>query len=350
MKILVTQELFPPDVTGGGETLSLKMSQGLVERGHDVKVLCTGNPKIKNYEGIETFRIPANRYLMNLSAPIILKHAKDFDLIHTSSGNMCYPSWMAAKILSKPICCYIHHIFGPVWKDVRGDAYGAVFESVESFVLNKSYDAFIFQNKLSQKIGLDIGLNKNKIHLIQPGIDYKKFQNGKKNDFVLFVGNLSMNESMAKIKGLGYLIESAKILSDLRFVVVGEGHYLDEVKKDAPSNIDFVGAKFGNDLIRLYRRASIFCLPSLTEGFGLVLLEAMAAGCGIVSTVDIGQQGIQIKPKSTADIVNGINVYLKDRKKLKGDVNKNKKLVKKYTWDSYLDKLEKIYELITNKR
>ena len=224
MKILITQELFPPDITGGGETLSLKIAQGLTDRGHKIKVVCTGDPKIKNYKKIETVRIPINRYFMNLSAPIILKNAKDFDIIHTSSGNMCYPSLIAAKFLNKPICCYIHHIFGPVWKDVREDVTGSVFQSVEKFVLTKDYDAFIFQNKLSQKIGLDMGMDKEKMHLIQPGIDYKKFQikNIKKENFVLFVGNMSMNKSMVKIKGLDYLVESARILSNTKFVVVGD--------------------------------------------------------------------------------------------------------------------------------
>ncbi len=318
MKILITQELFPPDVTGGGETLSLKMAKGLMERGYEVKVLCTGNPNIRRVGGIETIRIPINRYLMNLASPIILKYTKDADIIHTSSGNMCYPSWVAAKLLNKPICCYIHHIFGPVWNDVKEGIYGSIFQSVEKFVLTKDYDAVIFQNKLSRKIGLEMGIDKKRIHLIQPGIDHKRFQpkNVRKEDLVLFVGNLSMNKSMVKIKGLEYLIESARILSDVKFTVVGKGDYLNVIKQESPKNVNFVGPLFGKDLLRMFNKASIFCFPSLTEGFGLVLLEAMAANCGIISTVDIGQRGIKIKPKSTADIVNGIKIYLEYKNQL----------------------------------
>ncbi len=351
MKILITQELFPPDITGGGETLSLKIAQGLKERGHEIKVLCTGNPKIKKYQGIETIRVPINRYFMNLSTPIILSHAKDFDLIHTSSGNMCYPSLIAAKLLNKPICCYIHHIFGPVWKDVKDSIAGSIFQSVEKFVLTKNYDALIFQNRLSQKIGLDMRIPKNKMHLIQPGIDYKKYQKRdiKRENLVLFIGNLSMNKSMVKIKGLEYLIEGARILQNTKFVVVGKGDYLNILKQDAPSNVEFTGPLFGKDLIKMYNSASIFCLPSLTEGFGLVLLEAMATGCGIISTVDIGQHGISIKPKSAPDIVTAIRTYTKNKKKLKHDTKRNQELVKRFTWDSYLDKLESIYASITNK-
>jgi hypothetical protein len=101
MKILITHEIFPPEFVGGGESLMLRICLGLKERGFDVKVLTSGNPKIKSYEGIETARIPINRYMMNLTLFQILKHAKEADLIQTSSGNLCFPSWLAAKILKK---------------------------------------------------------------------------------------------------------------------------------------------------------------------------------------------------------------------------------------------------------
>ena len=140
MKILITHELFPPDIAGGGEKLTLKLAQLLKERGHEVKVVTSGDPKIIEYKNIQTVRVPINRYLMNLSLSTILREAKDFDIIQTSSGNMAFPSWMAAKTLRKPICCHVHHIFGSYWKDVRGPSVGRVFGRMERIynpVLNK---------------------------------------------------------------------------------------------------------------------------------------------------------------------------------------------------------------------
>ena len=75
----------------------------------------------------------------------------------------------------------------------------------------------------------------------------------------------------------------------------------------------------------------------------------MASGCGIISTVDIGQRGISIKSKSAPNIVNAIQTYSKNKKKLKHDTSRNKELIKKFTWKAYIDKLESIYQLITNK-
>lgn len=350
MKILVTQELFSPDITGGAEKLTLKMIQGLQKKGYSVKVVCSGNPQIKSYEGIETIRIPWNRYLMNLALPQIIMHSRDVDLIHTSSGNMCLPSWMAAKVNKKPIVCYIHHIFGSNWRKVRGNILGRVFQVIESVFLNRSYDAIVFQNKLSKSIGLKIGVDEKRTRMIQPGIDYKKFDiKIKKEPLVLFVGNFRMDDVMVRIKGLNYLIEAAKNLPDVKFVIVGEGSGLDKLKNSSPVNVDFTGGLVGKSLLKMYNRALVFCLPSLTEGFSLTLLEAMASGCATISTVDIGQEGILIKPKDVDKIVNSVKYFTDNPKKAKKVGRKNKELAKRFTWDKFIEELIKIYDPIIKK-
>lgn len=348
MKILITHELFLPDRVGGGEMLMYRISKELIKKGHSVKVLTTGNPKIKKYDGIKTIRIPVNRYMMNLLFPIIAYHARDVDVIQTSSGNMCFPSWVAAKILNKPVCCYVHHIFGSYWKDVRGKIIGRIFEFMEKLFLNRSYDAIIFQNKTSRELGIKMGIKEN-IFLSHPGIDYKKFQmkNIKKENMVLFVGNLCMNKTMSKIKGLEYFIDAARKLPELKFVVVGEGEYLNTLKETAPPNITFTGGLTGKPLVEQYNKASIFCLPSLTEGFGLTLLEAMASGCAITSTVDIGQSGLLIKPKNTQEIVDAVKKLIDNPRLVKKIGRENKKLAKKFMWNKFIKELIRIYNSIS---
>jgi glycosyltransferase involved in cell wall biosynthesis len=348
MKILVTHELFPPDFIGGGERIVYKITKELTKKGHSVKVLTTGNPAIKKYNNVETLRIPINRYLMNTIVPVITYHAKDVDIIQTSSGNACFPSWIASKIVNKPVCCYVHHIFGHYWKDVKGAVLGRIFETTEKLFLNRSYDAVIFQNESSRKIGIKIGMNEDTMFMLQPGIDYEKFQmkNVEKEPFVLFVGNLSMNETMVKIKGLRYLIEAAKRLNNIKFVIVGDGSYIPKLKQISPPNVIFKGKMFGESLIRLYNRALVFCLPSLTEGFGLTILEAMASGCAIISTVDVGQKGILIKPKNIEDIERAVNYLIENHNLSRKMGKKNKELAKEFTWRRFISGLIEIYNLI----
>jgi len=345
LKILIVHEIFPPEMSGGGEKLVLRLAKSLKERGHSIKVITSGNPKIKKYEEIETIRMPINRYIMNFSTPIIARYAVDADIIQTSSGNVCFPSWVAAKMLGKPICCMVCHIFGHYWTDVRGPFVGRIFEFMESFFLARSYDTIVFLNKSSKKIGAKLGVEIKKSISSNPGIDFKKFQirGVKKEPFVLSVGNFSMNKPTVKIKGFEYVIEAAKRMPDTRFVIVGSGDYMPTLRRKAPKNVEFLKNLRYHDLIRLYNRALVYCAPSLAEGFGFTILEAMASGCAVVSSIDLGQTGKIIKPKNTSEIVKEISRLMKNPSKAKALGERNKKIAKKFVWEKFVDRFEEIY-------
>ena len=101
MRLLVTHERFPPNFYGGGERVVYELAKGLKLKGLDITVLTTGNPKIREFDGIPTVRLPIHRYLMNLAVPWIYKYAKNVDLIQTNSYNACFPSLIAGTISPK---------------------------------------------------------------------------------------------------------------------------------------------------------------------------------------------------------------------------------------------------------
>jgi glycosyltransferase involved in cell wall biosynthesis len=135
--------------------------------------------------------------------------------------------------------------------------------------------------------------NKNKIVYIPNGVDIAKFNLPKKQAHdgkftVLFVGRL-VGE-----KGLEYLIDAMEILEKekadkIQLKIVGEGdlypRMLQKVQeKNMGEKISFLGKKEGAALIEEYVNADLFVLPSLSEGFPLVLIEAMAAKLPVVAT------------------------------------------------------------------
>lgn len=355
MKILITHELFPPDVAGGGERLVLKLAKHLKSKGHSVKVVTSGDPDIKSYGGVETVRIPANRYLMNvLSLFTILRHAWTADIIQTSSGNMCFPSFIAARLLNKPICCWVHHIFGKYWKDIRGQFVGRIFEIGERIILTRKFDRYVFQNESSKKIGIGMGVRPDKIVMITPGVDYResalegvehKYKHRRDRN-VLFVGNFSMDRPTIKTKGVEYLMEAAGMMPDVDFILVGNF----KEKIEHPKNVSIAGLVSRKSLIRLYGKACVFVCSSLNEGFSLALLEAMASGCAIVSTIDIGQVGKKVSPKDPKALADAIRHYIENPSKARADGDRNRKLARMYSWDRFYSSFEQLYKNLNKYR
>lgn len=84
-------------------------------------------------------------------------------------------------------------------------------------------------------------------------------------------------------------------------VVVGEGPQRDELMQRFPQ-AQFPGAKFGEELARYYADADVFVFPSFTDTFGLVILEAMAAGTPVAAFIAPGPK--DLIPGSNAGAIN----------------------------------------------
>ncbi|WAC47685.1 glycosyltransferase family 1 protein [Asticcacaulis sp. SL142] len=84
-------------------------------------------------------------------------------------------------------------------------------------------------------------------------------------------------------------------------VIVGGGPQLEELKVKYPKTV-FTGPRFGDELARSYADADVFVFPSLTDTFGLVILEAMATGTPVAAFPAHGP--IDIIPGSNAGVIN----------------------------------------------
>ena len=84
-----------------------------------------------------------------------------------------------------------------------------------------------------------------------------------------------------KRKGLEPFIQVAKLLPDMKFVLVGEwaDNSIDHLRSIASSNVIFTGRVSNEELLDYFRQASVYVQASLHEGFGLSVAESMLAGC-----------------------------------------------------------------------
>lgn len=338
MKVLMTHELFMPDFHGGGEKIVYEITKGLINKGVEVTVLTTGDSSIKSFEGIPTIRLPVNRYLMNFAYPWILKHAKDFDIIQTNNYNACLPSLMAGRKLNKPVFCIVHGMYGDRWYQMRGRVRGYLSKQVEKFQICRDYDRIIFLSDFARDQGLEVGIPRDKTCVIHPGLEFENYKMGDKKPFVLFVGRL------AKQKGLEYLIKAARELPDITFKFAGHGEEEVNLKLNAPINVEFLGFVSTEDLYDLYSEALVFCLPSVAETFGVVILEAMASGCAIVSTVSpVEYKGFKVKVGDVEALQTSLKYLIDNPEKAVDLGRENRKIAQAFTWKSFTERLIDVY-------
>lgn len=123
-----------------------------------------------------------------------------------------------------------------------------------------------------------------RLEVVYNGVDTTKFHpKGEKEDLVLTVASGSTNA--IKLKGLDAFVEAARLLPNVRFLIVGvHGDALNILKSKCPENVEILGRVSEYDLIECYQRAKVYCQLSYVESFGMALAEAMACGCVPVVT------------------------------------------------------------------
>jgi len=188
-----------------------------------------------------------------------------------------------------------------------------------------------------------------------------RFLDGKAN--ILFVGRLE------KRKGADYLIKAYEIVKrarpESRLIIVGAGDrrrkkYEKEISEKRLQDIVFTGYVSDEELTQYYRTADVFCAPATgRESFGIVLLEAMAAGKPVVASdiggysrvVDHEVDGLLVPPKDEHRLAQGILTVL-DNPDLGARLGANgRQKAERYSWEGVARQTMDYYvELLARKQ
>jgi phosphatidylinositol alpha-mannosyltransferase len=195
-------------------------------------------------------------------------------------------------------------------------------------------------------------------HFATPASPIPDLCDGKIN--ILFVGR------MEKRKGLQYLLGAFAQLQlnipNVRLIVVGPGkvdeHCLRILSERNISNVVFTGGVSYQDLPRYYQSAHIFCAPATgKESFGIVLLEAMAAGKPIVasriegysSVIKDGVEAILVPPSDEDVLAQALARLVQDPLLRETMGAKGRANVREYTWQSVTAKVVDYYRSLLAK-
>jgi glycosyltransferase involved in cell wall biosynthesis len=136
-----------------------------------------------------------------------------------------------------------------------------------------------------EEIARNLGLTNGRVTRIFHGIPDRVGELPlAKERLALTVGNV--DSANLQRKGLESFVRAAASLPDVKFVLVGawKDRAIDRLRAIATANVDFVGRVSDDALLQYYCKASVYVQPSLHEGFGMSVAEAMLAGCVPVTT------------------------------------------------------------------
>lgn len=197
------------------------------------------------------------------------------------------------------------------------------------------------------------GVPKTSVIVAYPGLSMGQRTKNRKQPnkrYILSVGTLQPRKNFSR------LIEAFSTLkeNDTDLVIVGKKGWLYEEILEAPKRfgvadrvrfLDFVADE---ELPSLYQNAACFALPSLYEGFGLPVLEAMSYGVPVVvsntsSLPEIaGDAGIYVDPERSESIAEGLAKALTHNNADR--IKKGKALAKMFTWERAADQVMKVLE------
>ena len=245
---------------------------------------------------------------------------------------------------------------------------------MQRFSLKKT-NAIITDSQSSKRdIKRFIGVNESKIKVVYlaAGEGFERF---KINDlrlkktrekyelperFLLYVGDVTPNKNLPR------LLDAVTEL-DLPIVMVGKNLLVQDYDKENPWNRDLnriweiasknkkimrLGFVPDEDLVAIYNLAEVFIMPSLYEGFGLPILEAMACGCPVITSKEgslaevAGDSAYFVDAYDVEDIKSGIKKVFND-KSLQEELRKKGLInVNKYSWEKTAKETLEVYRQV----
>jgi len=220
-----------------------------------------------------------------LSLPFIEKKT-DLSHIYTSLGNYFY-----LRLLRKK----------PIVLTAAGASSKEKIKKCLPFY--KNLNKIIVESEKDKKMLLSLGVDNKKIFLIYPGINLKKFKYKQaKGKFKILFASSPMQEIHFKSRGIYLLIEAAKELPDIEFILLWRGKYLNKIKSfvSGIDNIKIINKKI-RDISKIYEQAHATILPFTsylnTKPCPHSAIESLASGKPVLVTDVSGIVGLVRKEK-----------------------------------------------------
>ena len=376
MKILQVTPSFPPSTLGGVSTHVDLISRGLASRGHSVSVATTNRLDLKRVmassgirqtDGLRVYYAKAHWPGKYFLAPGILRVLEqwipEFDIIHVHDTRtfVGLAAYMLTRRLSVP---YVLTCHGSLSVQIGDKVSKVLHDRVLGKGLVKNASRVIAVSAMEVRDFAAFGVLPERITVIPNSLPLdetvlynrrpSRNTRNRTEQTVLFLGRIH------PIKGIDRLIEAFGLvrqrITTARLLIVGQDYgALDSLKKVArrlnlQDVVEFRGPAPGPDKKALLESADVLVLPSRSEVFGLVILEAFASrlpviatdGCSIAADLERAHAGLIVS--SVGEMADAIVHCLSDRDLADSLTEGGLRLLRTtYDWQAVMAKLEEAY-------
>ena len=352
------------DVPGGVQSHVLQLAEVMHGRGHEVSVLAPSSPHVKlpDYvvSGGKAVPIPYNGSVARLRfGPATHRMVRrwlmqgDFDVLHLHEPNAPSLSMLALNIAEGPIVATFHT---STTKSLTLTVFEPILRPMHEKIVGRIAVSDLARRWQMEALGSDAVEIPN-------GVDVASFANAPLLDgyprpgkSVLFLGRFGEpRKGMAVL--LGALPTLAKRFPDIEILIVGRGDE-DELREEAgklAGHLRFLGQVDDAQKASAMRSADVYCAPHIGgESFGIVLVEAMAAGTAVVASdlnafrrvlVD-GTAGRLVPVDDAAGLAAGLVEVLDDAVVRARYVEAATVAVRRYDWSVVARQIMRVYETV----
>ncbi len=316
MKLLHVVASYLPARRYGGTIVSVHaLCRALAARGHDVHVYTTsvdgpGDSPVPHgvpvdLDGVKVWYFTSKHLRRIYRSPALgaalRRHASDFQVVHTH-GIYLWPLWTAAREAHRAGVPYVVSPRGMLEKELIEQKNAWLKASLIAFIEKQTLESAAAIHVTSRREADEaagFGFNLRKVCEVPNGVEIETASEMPVSPaiariitgspYVVFVGRINWK------KGLDRLIAALPHAESVRLVIAGndEDAYQPTIEALATAagvrdRVVFSGSVLGADKLALVAGSRALLLPSYSENFGNVVLEAMAAGRPVIVTPEVG--------------------------------------------------------------
>jgi len=347
---------------GGITSYVLTLSRGFIAKGHRVYIASSGGELLPNFleAHVEFIKIPI-RTKQEISPAILFSYLKlkkaikkhNIEIIHAHSRTTQVLAFLLQKQTGAHFISTCHGFFKP---RIFRRAFGCWGEKV-----------IAISEQVREHLLCDFSVAPGKVTVVNNGIDVRRFSPDYLKEikrpgsgFGLKSGPvIGIVARLSDVKGHIYLIRAMKIIIETfphaQLLSVGEGKMKQELKtlaEDLNIKESILFIPEAKDTREALASMDVFVMPSLKEGLGLALMEAMSSGLAVVGSdvggirtlIADGQSGILVQSQDSLGLASAISALLQDpqRREMLGR-NARNFIAANFSQEKMIDETERVY-------